>query len=48
MKKQSINVTTVGTPNIDKLTEYERKSFYLTLLARVLELRKQQLEDKEK
>ncbi len=47
MKKQSINVTTVGTPDIDKLGENEQKSFYLTLLARVLELRKQQLEKQE-
>ncbi len=47
MKKQGINVTTVGSPDLEKLNEYEQKSFYLTLLARILELRKEQLEKKE-
>lgn len=46
MKKiNPIEIKTVGKPNLDHLTEGEKKTFYITMLARILELRRQQLEE---
>ena len=46
MKKSNpIEIKTAGEPNLDHLTEGEQKTFYITMLARILELRRQQLEE---
>jgi|GEM_PF-6517631 len=46
MKKSNpIEIKTVGEPNLNHLTEGEQKTFYITMLARILELRRQQLEE---
>lgn len=49
MKKiKPMEIKTVGEPNLDHLTEGEQKTFYITMLARILELRRQQLEEQQK
>ena len=47
-KSKPIEIKTVGEPNLDHLTEGEQKTFYITMLARILELRRQQLEEQQK
>ncbi len=47
MKERDIKVEVLGEPDLTKLSEEEQKTFYIILLTRVLELRKQQLQ-KEK
>ena len=42
MKEQTIGVVTTGTSSICELPESEAKVFYATLLARILELYRQQ------
>ena len=49
MKKiKPMEIKTVGEPNLDHLTEGEQKTFYITMLTRILELRRQQLEEQQK
>ena len=49
MKKiKPIEIKTVGEPNLAHLTEGEQKTFYITMLARILELRRQQLEEQQR
>lgn len=44
MKKQKeLKVVTFGSPSVESLTKEEQKNFYITLLARMLELYKQKL-----
>ena len=47
LKKKQINlkVTTVGEPDICKLSESEQKAFYVSMLMRILDKRRQQLEE---
>ena len=47
-KNKPLVIKTVGEPNLDHLTEGEQKTFYITMLARILELRRQQLEEQQK
>ena len=47
-KKKPLVIKTVGEPNLDHLTEGEQKTFYITMLTRILELRRQQLEEQQK
>lgn len=47
LKKKQVNlkVTTVGEPDICKLSESEQKAFYVSMLMRILDKRRQQLEE---
>ena len=47
MKKKQVQlkVTTVGEPDIRKLSESEQKAFYVSMLMRILDKRRQQLEE---
>ena len=46
MKKiNPIEIKTVGEPTLEHLSESEQKTFYITMLMRILELRRQQLEE---
>lgn len=47
-KNKPLVIKTVGEPNLDHLTEGEQKTFYITMLTRILELRRQQLEEQQK
>ncbi len=48
MKQQKeLQVVTFGTPDVESLTKEEQKNFYITLLARVLELYKQKLQKED-
>ncbi len=42
MKNQNLTVTPVGNVDIGSLTESQQKTFYITLLANVLKLYRQQ------
>lgn len=44
-KQVNLKVTTVGEPNICKLSESEQKAFYVSMLMRILDKRRQQLEE---
>lgn len=44
MEQQRLNVNEVGKPTLDCLGADEERSFYVTLLARVLELYRQKKE----
>lgn len=44
-KRVQLKVTTVGEPNICKLSESEQKAFYVSMLMRILDKRRQQLEE---
>lgn len=44
-KQVQLKVTTVGEPDICKLSESEQKSFYVSMLMRILDKRRQQLEE---
>lgn len=47
LKKQQPNlkVTTVGEPDISKMSESEQKAFYVAMLMRILDKRRKQLEE---
>lgn len=47
MLRKDLKVFSVGQPSVSSLSESEQKVFYITLLTRILELRKQQLEKAE-
>lgn len=44
-KQVQLKVTTVGEPDICKLSESEQKAFYVSMLMRILDKRHQQLEE---
>lgn len=44
-KQVQLKVTTVGEPDICKLSESEQKAFYVSMLMRILDKRRQQLEE---
>lgn len=44
-KQVQLKVTTVGEPDICKLSENEQKAFYVSMLMRILDKRRQQLEE---
>ena len=44
-KQVNLKVTTVGEPDICKLSESEQKAFYVSMLMRILDKRRQQLEE---
>ena len=44
-KQVQLKVTTVGEPDICKLSESEQKAFYVAMLMRILDKRRQQLEE---
>lgn len=44
-KQVQLKVTTVGEPDICKLSESEQKAFYVSMLMRILDNRRQQLEE---
>ena len=44
-KQVQLKVTTVGEPDILKLSESEQKAFYVSMLMRILDKRRQQLEE---
>ena len=47
MKRKQINlkVTTVGEPNLEVMSESGQKAFYVSMLMRFLNKRRQQLEE---
>ena len=47
MLRKDLKVFSVGQPSVNSLSVSEQKVFYITLLTRILELRKQQLEKEE-
>ena len=47
MLRKDLKVFSVGQPSVNSLSESEQKVFYITILTRILELRKQQLEKEE-
>ena len=44
-KQVQLKVTTVGEPDICKLSESEQKAFYVSMLMQFLDKRRQQLEE---
>ena len=44
-KQAKLKVTTVGEPNIEAMSESEQKAFYVSMLMRILDKRRQQLEE---
>ena len=44
-KQVNLKVTTVGEPDIWKLSESEQKAFYVSMLMQILDKRRQQLEE---
>lgn len=44
-KQVQIKVTTVGEPNLEAMSESEQKAFYVSMLMRILDKRRQQLEE---
>ena len=44
-KKVQIKVTTVGEPNLEAMSESEQKAFYVSMLMRILDKHRQQLEE---
>lgn len=44
-KHVQLKVTTVGEPNIETMSESEQKTFYVSMLMRILDKRRQQLEE---
>ena len=47
MLRTDLKVFSVGQPSVNSLSESEQKVFYITILTRILELRRQQLEKEE-
>ena len=48
MKKQEHEVITHGTVDVSQMSEQQQKTFYVSLLARILTLYKEQKENNEK
>ena len=46
-RNQELKVITFGSPDVADLSESEQKTFYVTLLARILELYKNKKQRKE-
>lgn len=44
-KQVQIKVTTVGEPNLEAMSESEQKAFCVSMLMRILDKRRQQLEE---
>ena len=44
-KQVKLKVTTVGEPNFEAMSESEQKAFYVSMLMRILDKRRQQLEE---
>lgn len=44
-KQPNLKVTTVGEPDISKMSESEQKAFYVAMLMRILDKRRKQLEE---
>lgn len=44
-KQVNLKVTTVGEPNLEAMSESEQKAFYVSMLMRILDKRRQQLEE---
>lgn len=44
-KQVQLKVTTVGEPNLEAMSESEQKAFYVSMLMRILDERRQQLEE---
>ena len=44
-KQVKLKVTTVGEPNLEAMSESEQKAFYVSMLMRILDKRRQQLEE---
>ena len=44
-KQVQLKVTTVGEPNIETMSESEQKAFCVSMLMRILDKRRQQLEE---
>lgn len=44
-KQVQLKVTTVGEPNLETMSESEQKAFYVAMLMRILDKRRQQLEE---
>ena len=44
-KQPNLKVTTVGEPDICKFSESEQKAFYVSMLMRILDKRRKQLEE---
>ena len=44
-KQHNLKVTTVGEPDISKMSESEQKAFYVAMLMRILDKRRKQLEE---
>ena len=44
-KQVQLKVTTVGEPNLEAMSESEQKAFYISMLMRILDKRRQQLEE---
>lgn len=45
-KQVQLKVTTVGEPNLEAMSESEQKAFYVSMLVRILDKRRQQLEER--
>lgn len=45
MLRKDLKVESVGKPDVSSLSESEQKTFYITLLTRILEQRRKQLEE---
>ena len=48
MRKKEIEVITHGTVDVSKMDEQQQKTFYVSLLTRILTLYKEQKENNEK
>lgn len=44
-KQVQLKVTTIGEPNLEAMSESEQKAFYVSMLMRILDKRRQQLEE---
>lgn len=44
-KQVQLKVTTVGEPNLEEMSESEQKTFYVSMLMRILDKRRHQLEE---
>lgn len=44
-KQVQLKVTTVGEPNLEAMSESEQKAFYVSMLMRILDKRRHQLEE---
>ena len=44
-KQVNLKVTTIGEPNLEAMSESEQNAFYVSLLMRILDKHRQQLEE---